>query len=147
MLEINQKTEQMDKRDIIFVNHSCGVHYAWKWQTKSSQPIQFNSPKKSSVGIFELHEKLHGGEGMCGSKGLSFKHVLYSKPTSCWLLVTGFAIITSNNPKHLEKSCITKGQYLSIFRGDYGGPRVMMSFSTSWTKGSSISIHPQNRYQ
>ena len=41
-----------------------------------------------SVGIFALHEKLHGGEGMCGSKGLSFKHVLYSKPTSCWILVT-----------------------------------------------------------
>lgn len=54
----------------------------------SSPPIQFNSPQKSNVGIFALHEKLHGGEGMCGSKGLSFKHVLYSKPTSCWILVT-----------------------------------------------------------
>ena len=29
----------------------------------------------------------------------------------------GFAIITWNNPKKLEKPCITKGQYLSIFRG------------------------------
>ena len=32
---------------------------------------------------------------------------------------TGFAIITWNNPKKLEKPCITKGQYLSIFRIDF----------------------------
>ena len=30
----------------------------------------------------------------------------------------GFAIIPWNNPKKLEKPCITKGQYLAIFRVD-----------------------------
>ena len=32
---------------------------------------------------------------------------------------TGFAITTWNNPKKLEKPCITKGKYLSIFRVDF----------------------------
>ena len=37
---------------------------------------------------------------------------------------TGFAIITWNNPKQLEKPCITKGEYLSIFGVDF--PEVIM---------------------
>ena len=32
---------------------------------------------------------------------------------------SGFAIIPWNNPKKLEKPCITKGQYLEIFRVDF----------------------------
>ena len=32
---------------------------------------------------------------------------------------SGFAIITWNNPKKLEKTWITKGQYLAIFRVDF----------------------------
>ena len=58
----------------------------------------------------------------------------------------GFAIITWNNPlkslKKLEKPCITKGKYLSIFRvpdlshvtvGAYGGPRLTnLKSSKNW---------------
>ena len=37
---------------------------------------------------------------------------------SFWETFPGFAIIPWNNPKKLEKPCITKGQYLAIFRVD-----------------------------
>jgi len=52
-------------------------------------------------------------------------------------IYTAFAIITQNNPKQLEKHCITKGQYLSILgvnflmpQGDYGGHRSTTSKPT-----------------
>ena len=34
-------------------------------------------------------------------------------------VLAGFATTTWNNPRQLEKPCITKGQYLSIFRVDF----------------------------
>ena len=42
---------------------------------------------------------------------------IYLQVAPCYR--TGSAVITWNNPKKLEKPCITKGQYVSIFRVDY----------------------------
>ena len=50
-------------------------------------------------------------------------------PLSCKLTGFAIAIIPWNNPKKLEKPCITKGQYLGWFYhvtvGTYGGPRLI----------------------
>ena len=48
---------------------------------------------------------------------------------------TGFAIIIGNNPKKLEKPCIIKGQYLSIFRVDFSCNKVLMV---------DPEVHPEN---
>ena len=55
--------------------------------------------------------------------------------------LTGFAIITWNNPKKLEKPCITLGlatcqslgaRYSHVTVGAYGGPRLRIPNSRAW---------------
>ena len=46
--------------------------------------------------------------------GTSWPHI----HRKVWMIFR-FAVITWNSPKQLEKPCITKGQYLSIFRVDF----------------------------
>ena len=58
-----------------------------------------------------LDTQVHGSVQVQVFLAISWTGSFYDNNT----IITGFAIIPSNNPKKLEKPCITKGQYLAIF--------------------------------
>ena len=44
---------------------------------------------------------------------------IHGESDTCFNKIPGFAIIPWNNPKKLEKPCITKGHYLAIFQTNF----------------------------
>ena len=109
------------------------VKSLWRWVKKlfkNNDPLQSDRKMwfKSTICLLFIDHL----RSTPGAASVSFKCDM-----NVWLEnpMTGFAIISWNNPKKLEKPWITKGQYLAIFRVDfimYRNKVLMVDTAWAW---------------